>query len=46
VDKSRLTELLADTVIHEYQETGYEITSEIIRISDEGIHAVGKFKTD
>ena len=45
-DKPRLTELLADTVIKAYEEGGYEITSEIIRISDDGIHAVGKFKTD
>lgn len=45
-DKPRLTELLADTVIKEYQEGGYEITSEIIRISDDGIQAVGKYKTD
>ena len=45
-DKPVLTELLADTVIKAYEEGGYEITSEVIRISDDGIHAVGKFKTD
>jgi hypothetical protein len=45
-DKSTLTELLADTVIKAYQEQGYEITSEIIRISDVGIQAIGKYKTD
>ena len=45
-DKPRLIELLADIVIKAYEEGGYEITSEIIRISDEGIRAVGKFKTD
>jgi hypothetical protein len=45
-DKPGLIEFLADIVIKTYQEGGYEITSEIIRISDGGVHAVGKFKTD
>ena len=43
-DKDDLINSLGETVLKEYQNSGYEITTEIIKISDEGIEAIGKYK--
>ena len=43
VDMEALVESLAATVVKEYNESGYEITTEIIKISDNGIEAIGKY---
>lgn len=43
-DKDELIPLLGQAVLKEYQESGYEITTEIIKISDDGIEALGKYK--
>ena len=42
-DKDRIIESLGATVIKEYNESGYEITKEIIEISDSGVNAIGKY---
>lgn len=42
-DMETLVETLAATVVKEYNESGYEITTEIIKISDDGIEAIGKY---
>jgi hypothetical protein len=42
-DMEALVESLAGTVVKEYNESGYEITTEILKISDEGIEAIGKY---
>jgi hypothetical protein len=42
-DKDILIDLLGATVVKEYNESGYEITKEIIEISDDGINAIGKY---
>jgi hypothetical protein len=44
MDKDDLISSLGDTVLKEYQNSGYEITTEIIKISDEGIEAIGKYQ--
>jgi hypothetical protein len=43
-DKVILISELGKTVIKEYNESGYEITKEIIKISDDGIQAIGKYE--
>lgn len=42
-DKDILIDALGSTVVKEYNESGYEITKEIIEISDDGIKAIGKY---
>lgn len=43
-DKDDLINALGKTVLNEYQHSGYEITTEIIKFSDDGIEAVGKYQ--
>lgn len=43
LDKDILIDALGATVVKEYKESGYEITKEIIEISDSGIEAIGKY---
>ena len=43
-DKDELIGLLGQTVLNEYQQSGYEITTEIIKISEDGIEAIVKYK--
>ena len=45
-DKDALIDSLGDTVLKEYQNSGYEITTEILRISDAGIQADFKVLTE
>lgn len=40
---SDLISLLGETVVREYSESSYPLTKEVIRISDEGITALGSF---
>lgn len=42
-DKDLLIDSLGSTVVKEYNESGYEITKEIIEISDNGVKAVGRY---
>jgi len=42
-DKDKLINELGQTVVKEYNESGYEITKEIIKISYDGIEAIGKY---
>lgn len=36
---------LGSVVVREYQDSGYPLTTQVLRLSDEGIEAVGKFAT-
>jgi len=43
-DKDELVNSLGATVLEEYKNSGYEITTEIIKISENGIETIGKYK--
>ncbi len=43
-DFDYLSQRLGNTVIEEYTESGYPITIEILKITEEGINAVGKYE--
>lgn len=43
-DKDELMNALGEIVLKEYQNSGYEITTEIIKISDKSVEAVGKYQ--
>lgn len=44
-ETSSLLEKLGAVVVREFLSSGYPITTEVLRISDEGIAAIGKFPT-
>lgn len=43
-DKNELINSLGETVLNEYNSSGYEITTEILKLSDNGIEVIGKFQ--
>jgi hypothetical protein len=44
-DKSPLLNRIGSVVVKEFQTSGYPITTEVLRISDDGIEALGRFPT-
>lgn len=44
-DNSPLVEKIGAVVVDEFRNSGYPITTEVLRISDEGIEATGKYPT-
>ena len=44
-DSSPLLDRIGSVVVSEFQSSGYPITTEVLRISDDGIEAIGKFPT-
>jgi len=42
-DKSPLVGRLGAVVVKEYRSSGYPITTEVLRISEDGIEAIGSF---
>ena len=44
-DGSRLIDQLGGVVVNEFKNSGYPITTEVLRISDDGIEALGRFPT-
>lgn len=42
-EQSQLVSRLGETVVREFRKSGYPITTEVLRISSDGIEAVGKF---
>ncbi len=43
-DKDELINALGETVLKEYQTSGYEISTEILKISNAGIEPIGKYE--
>ena len=44
-DGSPLLDKLGSVVVNEFKNSGYPITTEVLRVSDEGIEAIGRFPT-
>jgi hypothetical protein len=44
-DGSRLLGKLGSVVVKEFKNSGYPITTEVLRVSDDGIEAIGRFPT-
>jgi hypothetical protein len=44
-DKSPLVGRIGSVVVNEFRKSGYPITTEVLRISDDGIEAIGRFPT-
>jgi len=42
-DRSPLLNRIGSVVVREFRESGYPITTEVIRVSDEGLEGIGKF---
>jgi hypothetical protein len=45
-EKSELVQRIGRVVVREYQSSGYPITTEVLRVSSDGIEAVGAFPKD
>jgi hypothetical protein len=45
-DSEYLLARLGPTVVDEYQESGYPVTTEVLRFSDEGIQAIGRYPVE
>jgi hypothetical protein len=42
-DQSELISRIGEVVVREFTTSGYPITTEVLRVSDEGIEAIGHF---
>jgi hypothetical protein len=44
-DNSPLVDQIGSVVVNEFEQSGYPITTEVLRVSDDGIEAIGNFPT-